>query len=307
MTRRRRVGALAALVGAGLAIAGCGPPGATPGGLSLTISENFGAKVLQSLARSSYSGRDNVMQLITHNLQIVPRADGREVQAIDGIAQTPGKEWLYYVNGVRASKGPTKTKVYPGDRIWWDLHDTLVTSVVPAVVGSFPEPFLYGTGGQQLPLRVECAPPGAAVCNTVINRLHAIGATPFPALLGGSEETQTLRVLVGTFSELKVDPAAASLATGPSASGVYARFTSGGSQLALLGSDGAVARTLGAGAGLVAATRFDGSAPIWLITGTDAAGVQAAAGLLDAGDLDDHFAVAVQGTTPLPIPLGTGS
>ena len=31
-----------------------------------------------------------------------------------------------------------------GDRVWWDRHDWTATQDVPAVVGSFPEPFVHG-------------------------------------------------------------------------------------------------------------------------------------------------------------------
>jgi hypothetical protein len=55
-----------------------------------------------------------------------------------------------------------------------------------------------------------------------------------------------------------------------------------------------VARTLGSGAGLIAATRDNVSAPVWLVTGTDAAGVKAAAAALTPSRLKDRFALAVQ-------------
>jgi hypothetical protein len=48
------------------------------------------------------------------------------------------------------------------------------------------------------------------------------------------------------------------------------------------------------------------SEPTWLITGTDAAGVTAAAGALTQSALHDHFALAVQGSTRVPVPLESG-
>ena len=44
----------------------------------------------------------------------------------------------------------------------------------------------------------------------------------------------------------------------------------------------------------------------WVVTGTDAAGVDAAAGLLDADDLRDHYAVATEGGTAIPLPAPAG-
>ena len=61
---------------------------------------------------------------------------------------------------------------------------------------------------------------------------------------------------------------------------------------------------LGGGAGLIAATGDSQSAPVWMITGTDLAGVTAAANALNARNLHDHFALAVDGSQLLPVPLG---
>jgi hypothetical protein len=84
---------------------------------------------------------------------------------------------------------------------------------------------------------------------------------------------------------------------------VYARFAgAGGSSLELLDPAGHVARTLGAGAGLVAATRDKVSEPIWFVTGTDTAGVSAAAAALTPTRLRNHFALAVQGPSSWPLP-----
>jgi len=85
---------------------------------------------------------------------------------------------------------------------------------------------------------------------------------------------------------------------------VYARFAgAGGSALQLLDPAGRVVRTLGAGAGLIAATAQASTAPFWLIAGTDVAGVSAAADALTPARLHNHFALAVDGGDDLPVPL----
>jgi hypothetical protein len=53
----------------------------------------------------------------------------------------------------------------------------------------------------------------------------------------------------------------------------------------------------------LAATRHEDQPPTWLVTGTDRAGVDAAAGLLDASSLRDHYAVAVEGGKETALPL----
>ncbi len=100
------------------------------------------------------------------------------------------------------------------------------------------------------------------------------------------------------------DDLAAELSSAPATSGVFARFVrgAGGWRLQALDPTGATARTLGRGAGLVAAMRHGNDPPTWVVTGTDDAGVDAAAGLLDADDLAQRYAVATDGGTALRVP-----
>jgi hypothetical protein len=85
---------------------------------------------------------------------------------------------------------------------------------------------------------------------------------------------------------------------------VYAKFNgAAGHSLDLLDPHGRTVRTLGAGAGLVAATAQGSSSPTWLVTGADVAGVSAAADALTPKRLSDHFALAVAGNSDLPVPL----
>ena len=111
------------------------------------------------------------MSLLMRNFSVSTRYGGGFVQSIDGLAggQEDGQpvDWFYYVNGVEASDGAAARNVHPGDRIWWDRHDWSVTDSIPAVVGSFPEPFLNGIGGKRLPVRIECASVGSDPCRTV--------------------------------------------------------------------------------------------------------------------------------------------
>src|ERR1043166_6179641 len=64
--------------------------------------------------------------------------------------------------------------VCSSDLIWWDHHDWSATMRVPAVVGSFPEPFSSGIGGRRLPVRIVCLQAEAA-CDEVETRLHDAG------------------------------------------------------------------------------------------------------------------------------------
>jgi hypothetical protein len=233
------------------------------------------------------------------------RYGGGFVESINGVSGgAAGRDWFYYVNGVQARMGAASTAVHGGDRIWWDLHDWSAADSVPAVVGSFPEPFLHGVQGRRLPTTLECARGASAACKQVASQLKAVGVPVATQLLGTGSGTDSLAVLVGTWKDLHGTFAGDLIAHGPSASGVYARFTgSGDNSLELLDPRGRVVRRLGTDAGLVAATAQGSAQPTWLVTGTDGAGVSGAASALTASRLHDHFAVAVRGGADLPVPL----
>ena len=304
MTRLSLV-VLAVAACAGLSACGLGP-GATPGRITLTVSDGFGTHILKALAAPKVSGNETVMQMLMRNASVTTKYGGGFVQSIDGLAGAPGAaqpvDWFYFVNGVQAPMGAAATRLHAGERVWWDRHDWAATEQIPAVVGSYPAPFVGGIGGKVYPVTEYCATPNDDACITVSQRLGALGLTvTFGAL--GTDEPDTLRVLVGPWKALRIDPAAVYLQQGPSSSGVYARFPASGAALELLDQAGRVGRTLSGGAGLIAADAIPNEVPTWMVTGTDVAGVDAAARALSAATLRDHFAVAFAVRRAIPVPL----
>jgi len=162
-------------------------------------------------------------------------------------------------------------------------------------VGSFPEPFLNGIEGKRLPVRVECAAAQSDPCRTVLARLRAVGVPAAVAAIGSGAEPDALQVVVGNWTAVHGDPSVQDIERGPRASGIYARFAANGRTLQLLDRKGSMTGTLAAGSGLIAATKDVEGAIVWLVTGTDEAGVQRAARALDARSLENRFALAVTG------------
>jgi hypothetical protein len=283
-------------------LGGCGlGAGKGASDVRVVVTRDFGHAVLGSTTTKKTQGADTVMRLLQREHKVKTRYGGGFVQSIDGLAgASPRTDWFFYVNGIEAGKGAAGTRVHPGDRIWWDRHDWSAAMRVPAVVGVFPEPFVHGTGGKRVPVRIECADQAEKPCETVLARLAKVGVPVGRAALGSEVGADTLRVLVGTFAGLNEDLALHQIGQGPASSGVYARPKGGGLQL--LDASGHVTRTLGPGAGLVAATRIADQLPTWVVGGVDAAGVSAAANALDTRDLADHFALAVEGPTRIPVP-----
>jgi hypothetical protein len=293
-----------ALLLAALAAAGCGlGPGNGIGDVGLTVTRDFGTVPMLHRELGGVTESDTVMRALERNAEIGTRYGGGFVQSIDGLeaqeSVDSSLDWFFYVDGVEATVGAADYSLSGGESVWWDYRDWSAAMRVPAVVGAWPQPFVDGYDGRVRPVAVECLGGGAA-CATVRGRLRSAGAS----VASGSPDG-AIRVLVGPWARVRQDPAAAQIEGGPQASGVFAEFRSDGGGYALegLGEDGKPARAFGAGAGLVAATRRYEAPPVWVVTGTGLAGVRAAAGLLDAAGLRDHYAVAAEGGKETPLPL----
>ena len=278
-------GSLLALATAGAALAGCGPPKATDSDeMAITVTRDFGAEAFVELEHEK-----------------VPTAPGL-VEILRRYPTTRHKESLF-VNGIVASEDAAELEVHGGDRVWLDQHNTNVTDVIPAVVGSFPEPFVHGIHGKRLPVRVECDDPRSGPCAAVAEKLVALGVVAGRSVISRSAADESLRILVGPWQRLRGrDLEADSIDKGPQSSGVYARFDASGTKLAVLDPGGNVARTLGAGTGFIAATSEPERQPVWFVSGTDAAGVAAAARAFDESVLADRFALAISDDLPVAVP-----
>jgi hypothetical protein len=294
--------AVALLLFAALAAAGCGlGPGKELGDVELTVTRDYGTVSMLHRTLGDVTESDAVMGALEGSADISTRYGGGFVQSIDGLEAQESVDrsldWFFYVDGVEATVGAADYPLRGGESVWWDYRDWSGAMRVPAVVGSWPQPFLDGYDGKRRPVAVECLGGGEA-CDAVRGRLEDAGAS----VAAGSPDG-AIRVLVGPWSRVRSDPAAAQIEKGPQTSGVFADFQQGANELQGLDEDGKVGRVFGESAGLVAATRRYDAPPIWVVSGTSVAGVKNAAGLLNPADLRDHYAVAVEAGEETPLPL----
>jgi hypothetical protein len=289
---------------AALAIAGCGlGPGADVGAVTLTVTRDFGAVPMLKRAVGEVRESDTVMRVLEGEAEITTRYGGGFVQSIEGLEadRYDGRsfDWFFYVDGVESPIGAADFSLHGGERIWWDYRDWTAVDRVPAVVGSWPAPLRGGYEGKAHPVRLDCEGGGEA-CGLTREALEAAGVS----IAGGSPQG-AIRVLVGPWSRLRGDPVAALIEDGPAESGVFAEFVArpGGYRLRGLDPAARPVREFGPDAGLVAATRRYEAPPVWIVTGATNAAVRAAAGLLDADKLRDHYAVATEAGAQAPLPL----
>jgi hypothetical protein len=289
-----------ALVLVALALAGCGPGAGSssdaPTDVNVVVSRDFGAKELRDVDIDKIPAGETVMRLLARRFTLETKFGGGFVQTLEGLSggkDADGRtvDWFYYVNGIEAGTGAASRKVAAGDRIWWDRHPWDGAQRVPAVVGSWPEPFLSGTEGKKIPLAIQCAGEERS-CEEVQQRLSDDGVDGISRTgLGAGVGQKLLRIVVGPWAKIRLDPAARQLEEGPATSGVYAKPGLDGFEL--LDADGKVAQTRTDSVGLVAATRFGEQQPTWIVTGTDDIGVAAAAAALRSDVLTNRFAVAI--------------
>jgi hypothetical protein len=292
-----------------LAVAGCGVgAGEEDGGATLTVTRDFGFERVGRAEQDSLPSGETVMRLLQRDFDVTTRYGGQFVKEINGVAggREEGRrvDWFYYVNGIEADVGAASRRLSADDRVWWDHHDWGTAMRIPAVVGSFPEPFLSGAEGKRLPIRIDCAPDARRACDEVAKRLEDAGVTKTAqAAIGQPVGAEVARLIVGRWTDVRRDGGARQIERGPGASGVFARFDRAGRRLELLDARGRVARALGAGAGLVAATRYLDQQPTWIVTGTDDVGVAAAAAGLQEQLLRDRFAVAIDEGRGIRLPI----
>ena len=303
-----RLAALALTIVLGLGLGGCGfgEGEAQEGGADLRVTKDFGHEEVAAEKIDTVHEDESVMRLLQSQHDVETRFGGKFVEAIDGVEGSGGggtRDWFYFVNGILADRGAADWEVHGGDVIQWDNRDWSATQRIPAIVGAYPEPFKSGFEGDRLPVRLECADQDDEACSDVKDSLVGVGARVSSSQLAASGGREIVRVLVGTWDELRDVRTPALLAEGPEASGVFARFADDPERLELLGEDGDVVRTADAGTGLVAASALEEQAVVWMVTGLDDLGVQAAASILDARSLRNGFAVAATPEGPVKLPL----
>ncbi len=296
MPRPRPLALLAAGALAALAAGGCANATTGDDPVKLTVTRGFGARDVLERTTDEVPGSETAMRLVQRNADVSTRYGGGFVQCVNdlcgGEASGRREDWFYFVNGIEAPKGAAATRVRPGDHVWWDRRVWDAAERVPAVVGSFPEPFLHGPG-REAPAGAGRVPaPAGRRSAATRGRRSSTSASPRRRRRCAARSRRTRCA----WSSARGTSCARTARcrgsrTARRASGVYAEPRADGRSIALLDPRGRIVRTLRAGGGLVAATRVGEEQPVWALTGTDAAGVAAAV----AGVRRAHAAQSLRG------------
>ncbi len=167
-----------------VAVAGCGvgPGGSEDGTASLRVTRDHGAELIDEATIEDPTESETVVRFLDRETDIETSYGGNFVDSIDGISSAVegGRsfDWYYYVNGYWSPVGAGEATVHAGDRIWWDYRDWTDSYRVPAVVGSYPEPFKSGFNGEKIPTELVCFPSGesSGACDEVETSLSGADA-----------------------------------------------------------------------------------------------------------------------------------
>lgn len=211
---------------------------------------------------------------------------GGFVNAIDsvrsGFGQGLTRDWFVYFNGIAAGAGALNYGCQDGDVQSWDFHDWAFRMFVPALVGSFPEPFLHGYHGDIRPTVVvyddgfnaQAAALEAALAGRGVADLSVKHVTE----LTGDDRSHSNLIIIGT-SECSL---LAELNAAWDRLGFFVHFEDG--VMVAYDVTGNVGATYGPGTGLLQATQNPwnpkGTAACenvaWMVSGTDRSGVEGA-------------------------------
>ena len=182
------------------------------------MTRDYGAEKLIEATRENPAESETVMRMLDSEAEIETRYGGGFVQSIEGVSGTAedGRtfDWFFYMNGVESSIGAAETEVRGGDRIWWDHRDWTEAMRVPAVVGSWPEPFRQASSGsERVAVRVVCA-GSEAPCQAAQDALADAGVSSTVIDFRDDVAGKSLRLIVGRWSTIERDETAALIGRG---------------------------------------------------------------------------------------------
>jgi len=316
-----RFRAAAGLTGIGVLVsllAGCSPGISPPQGVNsplpadqspsarVVVTRDFGKQLMLSelvAVEENTPAMDALMEVA----EVETAYGGGFVNGINGLcsgysgSHTSKEDWFFYVNGISSNVGALDYTLYPGDTEHWDFRNWGFHQFVPAIIGDFPEPFLNGCRGVVYPTLVVYQAGWAEEATQIAESLAKLGVADVSVRsdggLTGSEKEISNLILVGTSDFSLIEE----LNRPWERLGFYCHFQDG--SLRVFDAESELAAEYGSGdaAGVVQATQSvwnpkgvgAGENVVWIVSGTDEAGVAAAVTALAGYPADFEYAFSV--------------
>ncbi len=208
-------------------------------------------------------------------------------------------DWFFYVNGIQSNVGALDYKLQNGDVQHWDFHSWSFRHFIPAIIDGFPAALRSGFGGKVSPNLIVCQDNIKESAKKLQKKLVKLGVNnisirSFSEFTVNEKESSNL-ILVG----LPDNNLISELNQNWQRLGFFAYFENG--NLIVINSGGEVTAKYGAGAGLIQVTQNPWNPKgigacenvVWLVSGTDEAGVGNALDTLINHHSEFQYACAV--------------
>ncbi|MED1782247.1 DUF4430 domain-containing protein [Brevibacillus fortis] len=284
---------------------------------NILITKDFGQETVLSNQVPVKDG-DTVMDILKNSgVTITTSYNGGFVDSIGGIASqyrsgdsTSKKvDWFYYVNGLLADVGAAEYPVFSGDQIWWDYHSWEHAIQTSALVGHYPHPFIKGLGEEPAsPLLIMYTTGYEQQAKQLVASLKTIRPDVKEPVVWDEQQfsSENALILVGDTKSISQSQNVVAIFEQRASHGLYADVKVDGIQLYdQTGKPVYVHNQSGTGllaSTLNAATRL----PIWIVTGTDEAGIAQVINRMNpakAKDMEGYFGAIVTETEIIRLPI----
>ena len=270
----------------------------------VVATQNFGQELMFDKV-VELRGNMCAMDALKQVAEIETAYGGGFVNAINGVctqytgSHSAKMDWFIYANGILTNVGALDYILYPGDVEHWDFRDWSFRHFIPAIIGDFPEPFMHGYEGEVRSTIVVYQANLKKEAEDVAGKLSQLGVGSISSksineLSGGEKEFCNLILLGDVDCELISE-----LNQVWKRLGFYAYLNAG--NIVTLNAKGEVAAEYGAKSGLIQATQNLWNPKgigvcenvVWMVSGTDEAGVKSAIDVLINHYTEFQYAYAV--------------
>jgi len=278
------------------------------------VTRDFGREVIFEKTLLVEAGM-SAMDALKRVAGVETAYGGGFVKAINGISSEYGgadsrkKDWFFYINGIVSNLGARDCVLRGGDFEHWDFRDWSYQQLVPAVISSYPQPFLSGFRSEKPTLvvyetlyREEAEALVSDLKQAGVARVSPLSDTE---LSGDAREQNNLIIVAGLQNSLISE-----LNKLQKKLGFYWYAESG--KVVVLDECGNPSSKHDRGCGLIQATQNPwnpdgigaGESAVWMITGTDEKSIKDAANVLirDRNELGYAFAVLISEGLIMKIP-----
>ncbi len=268
-----------------LALGGCSAETLGETGADITIrvvaTRDFGQKLIFSETLQVPPGT-SAMAALEQVAEVETAYGGGFINSINGVGSEHGKDWFVSFNGISSNVGALDYTLHDGDVEHWDFHDWGFRMFAPASVGYFPDSFLHGYDGEVYPTVIACEDGLEDSAQTLQTGLKAYGVADVTIQSTGDivelDKQHSNLVLLGTMDCGLISE----LNRVWDRMGFFVHFE--GDLMVCYDSRGDTTATYGPGSGVVQATQSPWNPGgtgvcenvVWVVSGTDEAGVKSA-------------------------------